>query len=251
MSFCLKIHTAPDIRENGVAVISNPRQTIILLCDGTASWGNGVSAASEALDQFKALWSGRGILSCEDIARDFEEVGVAMETAYSDHENDLYSEFSALAMVIGKEEVIIIHAGLYDAALIRGGRIKEKTLSQTVAARLIARGEFTAEEVESTPYLHILHDGPILACSGSFPATPEITGPWKLIAGDSLAVFDSKIFRLVSEDELVGILDDRTCANPAEAVQQFGASREIYEYPAVVVNVLSSQPGESPSLSLQ
>lgn len=203
-------------------LLRNPSQSLLISCDGTGSWGWGVEAAAYALPRLATLWERDSSIDAAEIQRDLISVGEEAERRFNDEKND-GAEFSGLVALIDGDAVQIVHAGWYEAALLRSDREVARTRSTSVADKFIAEGKWPAEGLSTDHPTYFMSAGPFLGDPDS--VEPIIEPAWALLPGDLLAALPRHAWIRLGAPAVWEIANAEPL-DPALALLKLGEERE-------------------------
>jgi serine/threonine protein phosphatase PrpC len=124
-------------------------QNLVVVVDGSASWGNGQEAAALGMEYLETLWKDTARWSVSQVAEGIVEAGA--RTPASLRDELCGCGYSVAALLCSAETVACVAAGLYRVDVLgRGARIPLYRPKRLID-QLVSSGEVSREEAASYP----------------------------------------------------------------------------------------------------
>jgi protein phosphatase len=146
------------------------------------------------------------------------------------------------AALASAEAVHMAHVGDSRAYLMRAGSLRQLTRDHTLVDRMVQAGEITRDEADTHPHRNVL-----LRALGTEPSVEVETFDVGLLEGDRVLICSDGLTTMVTEDQIVAILE-ATAGNPQDAADRLvrAANRAggIDNITALVLEATEGEPEE-------
>ncbi len=172
-----------------------------------------------------------------------DEVRQANRVVFARSEED--TKFSGMgttltAVLASAEALHLVHVGDSRAYLLREGRLRQLTRDHTLVDRMVEAGEISRDEADVHPHRNVL-----LRALGTEPKVDVEAQDVGLLEGDRILICSDGLTDMVTEDQIMAILDV-TEGNPQDAADRLvrAANRAggIDNITAMVLEVQTGEP---------
>lgn len=194
---------------------------LYLVADGMGGLSYGAQVSRFIADQFERWWREdfpqmirEGINREEDIRELLEQEIWDINQAVLDFKNRLQCRSgSTLSLLLCYENRYFIeNLGDSRVYLMRGGKLRQLTSDQSLAARMIQDHRMTEEEAERFGAKNKL-----TMCIGMFPVPQSGYSSGKLSSGDCFLLCSDGLHQSLGEDQIEGVLSARSMASQEKA----------------------------------
>jgi protein phosphatase len=144
------------------------------------------------------------------------------------------------AVLASAEALHLVHVGDSRAYLLREGRLRQLTQDHTLVDRMVAAGEISRDEADVHPQRNVL-----IRSLGTEPKIDVDAQDVGLLEGDRVLICSDGLTDMVTEDQIVAILDV-TRGNPQDAADRLvrAANRAggVDNITAIVLEVQTGEP---------
>ena len=144
------------------------------------------------------------------------------------------------AVLASAEALHLVHVGDSRAYLLREGRLRQLTQDHTLVDRMVEAGEISRDEADVHPQRNVL-----IRSLGTEPKIDVDAQDVGLLEGDRVLICSDGLTDMVTEDQLVAILD-ATEGNPQDAADRLvrAANRAggVDNITAIVLEVQTGEP---------
>jgi protein phosphatase len=171
-----------------------------------------------------------------------DEVREANRVVFARSEED--TKFTGMgttltAVLASAEALHLVHVGDSRAYLLREGRIRQLTHDHTLVDRMVEAGEISRDEADVHPHRNVL-----LRSLGTEPKVDVEAQDVGLLEGDRILICSDGLTDMVTEDQIVAILDV-TQGKPQEAADRLvRAANRAGGVDNITALVLEVEPGE-------
>jgi PPM family protein phosphatase len=143
------------------------------------------------------------------------------------------------AVLASAEALHLVHVGDSRAYLLRDGLLRQLTRDHTLVDRMVEAGEISRDEADVHPHRNVL-----LRSLGTEPKIDIEAHDVGLLEGDRILICSDGLTDMVTEDQIVAILDV-TEGNPQDAADRLvRAANRAGGVDNITAIVLEVQPGE-------
>jgi protein phosphatase len=146
------------------------------------------------------------------------------------------------AAIASAEAVHLAHVGDSRAYLMRAGSLRQLTRDHTLVDRMVEAGEITRDEADTHPHRNVL-----LRALGTEPTVEVESIDLGLLEGDRVLICSDGLTTMVTEDQIVAILE-AAVGNPQDAADRLvrAANRAggIDNITALVLEAAEGEPEE-------
>ena len=173
---------------------------LFAVADGIGGLRHGEVASRLALDTLDTAFnvdrSVSGLLNaCREANRAIGQHPIA-------HGEDATMGTTLVALAMTSDvKAVVLHTGDSRLYRLRRGRLEQLTQDHTVTAELVRTGELSEEEAQSHPYRHVL--------TRALGVSPDVDIDYAGVScepGDRLVLCTDGLFKVLSADELKGVL---------------------------------------------
>lgn len=233
MSVPLRVHAATHIglehhiNEDAWSVAPTDEGGLVLLvCDGMGGMGRGDEASALAATTITEVMARGSGMPPERMRQALREADRNVRERLCGGEGEENPGSTAALVYVIDGAAHVAWAGDSRAYLLREDRVLDRTIDHKLVNAMIARGEITPEEAETSDFAHIITRGlggrPVEAPE----VRPEILSlPWKLAHGDVLVLCSDGLCDLVTDDELPGLVGQLPPDRATEALIEVALDR--------------------------